>query len=101
MKIKFFLSIEFIFLFVISCAHTQKTGSNLNLSFENVQDGKPVGWYVYLQKNYSVSLDSVTVKSGKYSIAIEYVGYSAYFQSITLALPKNYDGKKHYFIGIH
>jgi len=66
---------------------------NLNLSFEDVQNGKPAVWYIYPQKNYTVSLDSVIVKSGKYSIAIEYIGDSAYFQPVTLILPDNYEGK--------
>jgi len=95
MKTKYFFSIIFIFLFVISCAQTQNTSSNLNLDFENVKNGMPVGWDIYPKrnKNYTVSLDSVHVKSGRYSIAIEFTGDSVYFKPIFLALPDVYEGK--------
>ena len=95
MKTKYFLSIVFVFLFVISCAQTQNSGSNLNLDFENVQNGMPVGWDIYPKrnKNYTVSLDSITVKSGKYSIAMEFTGDSASDKPIFLVLPDVYEGK--------
>ena len=95
MKTKFFHSIFLFFLLVTGCSqnNNQDKNLNLNLNFEDVQNGKPVGWLISTQKNYSVSLDSVTVKSGKYSIAIEFAGDSAYFQPITLQLPHNYEGK--------
>jgi len=94
MKSKLFLSIFFSFLFVIGSSQTKENGLNLNLSFEDIQNGKPAVWYIYPQKNYSVSLDSVNVKSGKYSIAIEFIGDSAYFQPVTITLPNNYEGKR-------
>ena len=94
MRTKYLLSIAFVFLFVISCTKTQNTSSKLNLDFENIQDGKPVGWYIYPQKqrSYIVSLDSVTVKSGKYSISIEFTGDSASGKPISLPLPDVYEG---------
>ena len=59
----------------------------------------PKGWYrMYFQPNYTISIDSTDVKSGSYSVAIEYAGDIAnsqnYFQAIQLILPKNYEGKK-------
>jgi len=94
MKTKYFFSIVFIFLFVISCAKTQNTSSNLNLDFESVKNGKPVGWDIYQKrnKNYTVSLDSINVKSGRYSISIEFTGDSASGKPIFLALPDVYEG---------
>jgi len=95
MKTKLFLSIFLSVLFATGCSqtHDNVASLNLNLNFEDVQDGKPVGWYDESQKGYTVSLDSVTVKSGKYSISIEFTGDSAYFQPVTLTLPNNYEGK--------
>jgi len=94
MKTKLFLLIFLSFLFDIGCSQTNNQGKNLNLSFEDIQDGKPQGWVIHSQPNYSVSLDSVTVKSGKYSIAIEFVGGSTYFHPIMLTLPYNYEGRR-------
>jgi len=93
MKTKYFLSFVFFFLFVISCAQTHNTDLDLNLDFETIQNGKPTGWFIYPNKDYIVSLDSVTVKSGKYSISIEFTGDSASGQSIFLVLPDVYEGK--------
>jgi len=93
MKTKFFLLIFISFLFTIGCSQSQNTGSDLNLNFESIQDGKPVVWQIYPKKNYTVSLDSVNIKSGKYSIAIEFTGDSASFKAISLNLPDVYEGK--------
>ena len=97
MKTKLFLIVFISFLFSIGCSRTSNTGSKLNLSFEDIQNGKPRGWLIYPKKHYTVSLDSVIVKSGKYSIAIEYIEDSTCFlqfdQPVTLVLPNNYAGK--------
>jgi len=92
MKTKFFLSIYLIVLFATSCSHPH-TGLNLNLDFEIVQNGKPDVWQIYPKKNYMVSLDSATVKSGKYSLSIEFTGDSVSFKSILMNLPDIYEGK--------
>jgi len=94
MKTKLFFSIFYLLISAVSCSQTKHANSELNLNFENIQDGKPQGWFIYYQPNYSVSLDSVIVKSGKYSIAIESTGDHIGNQPITLILPENYDGKQ-------
>jgi erythromycin esterase len=93
MKTKVFFLIIFSALLAIGCSHTQNPKINLNLDFEDIQEGKPQGWRFHPLKNYSVSLDSVTVKSGKYSVAIEFTGDSTYFQYVACTLPNNYIGK--------
>jgi len=93
METKILFSIFLSFLLITSCSKNKDTGPKLNLNFEDILNGQPSGWYIYPQNNYSVSLDSVTVKSGKYSMAIEFTGGSAYFQPITMSLPENYEGK--------
>jgi len=94
MKSKKVCLIFLSFLFITACAQTNNQSSNLNLGFENVQNGKPVGWDIYAgrNKNYTVSLDSVNVKSGKYSISIEFTGDSAFGKPIFLVLPDVYEG---------
>ena len=66
---------------------------NLNLDFETIQNGKPTVWQIYPKKNYTVSLDSVTVKSGKYSLSIEFTGDTASGKPIFIVLPNIYEGK--------
>lgn len=100
MKIKLFLSIFILSLLVIySCNQTITNNSILNLDFEKIENGMPKGWYrMYFQPNYTISIDSTDVKSGSYSVAIEYAGGISnsqnYFQAIQLILPKNYEGEK-------
>jgi len=94
MKTKLFLSIIISLLSVINCSQTNNNDSKLNLNFEDIQDGKPRGWFIIQEKNYAVSLDSIHVKSGKYSILIESTGdFVNSQQQITFTLPNNYDGK--------
>ncbi len=94
MKTKLFLLILTSFLFLIGCSQTSSIGSKLNLDFENIQDGKPQDWLISSQPNYSVSIDSVNVKSGKYSMSIEFIGDVGTAHSIAFALPENYDGER-------
>ena len=95
MKTKLFLSIVFLFLLITGCSQTKESRSKLNLSFEDIQNGKPQGWLIYQKQVYRISLDSIHVKSGKYSILIESTGDPGLrdFQPVTLLLPDNYDGK--------
>jgi len=82
-------------LLLIACQCSKKTDSDLNLDFENVENGMPKGWQEFQQEsNYSISLDSDNVKSGKYAIFIESLGDSVSFQAIQLVLPANYEGEK-------
>jgi hypothetical protein len=83
-----------VFLFILSFAACgQKT--KFNLDFEKNKNGFPLGWESPVtSSNYTVSLDSHNVKSGKYSISIEFTGDSAYFEPIWFTLPNNYGGEK-------
>ena len=77
----------------VSC-QARENNSKFNLDFEDILNGKPQGWSATARTGYSVSLDSVNVQSGKYSIFVEYIGESGNFQPITLRLPNNYDGRR-------
>ncbi|GHT64248.1 hypothetical protein AGMMS50239_21620 [Bacteroidia bacterium] len=95
MKRKYFIIIIFlIILFACVRGRKEEKKSQLNLDFEKVENGMPKGWHEIQQdSNYSISLDSVNVKSGKYSITIESKSDSACFQTLLLEIP-NYDGKQ-------
>jgi len=94
MKPKYLLPIFISFLFLISCLQIKISDSGLNLDFETVENGIPKGWDILRQQEYSVSLDSVNVKNGKYSIVLESTGDSVIAQPIAFLLPNNYDGEK-------
>jgi len=96
MKTKILVSALLVILYATSCSQTPNAGLNttdLNLSFENIQNGKPAVWQIYPKKNYTVSLDSMTVKSGKYSLSIEFTGDTASDKPIFIVLPHIYEGK--------
>ncbi|WP_080903066.1 S41 family peptidase [Parabacteroides sp. Marseille-P3160] len=94
MNIKFLLPILFAF-YLIGCRQKDHDYSNFNLSFEKIQNGMPQNWEVYpSQQNYSIYLDSIIVKSGKYAIAIESTGDSITDHAITFNFPNKYEGKK-------
>lgn len=87
-----FIFVFICFLFLLGCHQVEL---NINLNFEDVKNEWPVKWSIYHQQpNYSVSLDSVNVKSGKYAMAVEFIGSISNFQILTFVLPHNYDGKK-------
>ena len=95
MKGNYLISFIILFLFAISCNRFIPPYSTLNLSFENIENGMPAGWRTFhILNDYSVSLDSVEVISGKYSIAIEFKGNYPHFQAVQFVLPSKYDGKK-------
>ena len=94
MKANYFL---IIFLFAIGCKQIDSINTDLNLDFEVIENGMPKGWEIYPQQtDYSVSLDSVNIYSGRYSIAIEYLKDSVFvpYQLIGRILLNNYGGEK-------
>jgi hypothetical protein len=79
------------------CGVTNNADTVLNLDFEILENGFSTGWYGINSGNtlnYTVSLESMNVKSGKYSIAIEFTGDSLSSKFITFILPNNYDEEK-------
>lgn len=73
----------------------------MNLDFEVVENGSPVNWYGFNTVdtlNYTMGVDSVTVKSGKYSVAFACTGSPSGDQTIISVLP-SYEGKKITFSG--
>ncbi len=73
---------------------TEKTSVKLNLDFEIIKSGKPVGWSHFGSENYNISLDSNDVKSGKYSASIEFKEGNPDFKAWAFTIPDKYDGKK-------
>ena len=93
MKKYILLSLILILTIDASC-QTRENSSKFNWDFENILNGKPQGWNISARPGYSVSLDSLNKKSGKYSILIESIEDSADFQSISYTIPSNYDGQQ-------
>ena len=70
----------------------QNTDSEYNLNFEFINNGMPSGWQILYEPISSVSLDSIIVKSGKYSISIENEEDCDFFQMACFVFPR-YTGK--------
>jgi C-terminal processing protease CtpA/Prc len=66
--------------------------SSFNFGFEEVENGIPSSWSSFGSDDYKVGLDSLCVKSGKYSAFIECNGGNGY-KALQFVLP-NYTGKK-------
>ena len=94
MTTKYFLLV--LIFFSLSPGCKQNIYSDLNLDFEKVENRMPKGWQINVpSKDFSVSMDSTIVKSGKYAMSIEFTGEIAGMQNgILLITPEMYQGNK-------
>ncbi len=67
---------------------------NFNFDFEHVVDGMPVGWSAFGNEAYTLSLDSVQAKSGRYAARIGFDGEKPEFRAWAFAIPGSYPGKR-------
>lgn len=89
-----FLTITFIvFALKLSCQSTE-TISKFNFNFESLEYGIPAGWNNYGGSNYTIDVDSITRKNGKYSATIEFKDGNPDFKAWTFIIPDNYAGKE-------
>lgn len=79
---------------VTTYCQTQKTFPKLNFDFEIIEKGNPVGWNNFGSSNYTLSLDSSNVKSGKYAAPIEFREGNPDFRAWAFPIQDNYAGKK-------
>ena len=82
------------FIAVISYCQNNGASSNLNLDFEVVEKGDPVGWNNFGGGNYNLAIDSTNTKSGKYTASIAFNYGKPNFKAWAYTLPNNYAGKK-------
>lgn len=79
----------------VSCiSQINDTLPSLNLDFEAVEKGMPIGWGQFGDPGYRLTLDSATIKSGNYAASIEFVDGNTGFSAWSLAIPGSYPGKK-------
>ena len=84
-------------LLSFACTFSNKADyQKFNLGFEKIENGFPTGWKLESNvSNYNVSVDSINVKSGKYSIIIESMSDSSNsVVELYFTLPENYQGKQ-------
>lgn len=93
MKTQFLLFVSLI-LTISIFSQTNEMVSKFNFDFEKIEKGFPAGWSKGNYLNYSVSSDSIHVKKGKYSTLIQFHEGQPYWETISLELPHNYEGKK-------
>lgn len=73
---------------------TRKTETKFNFGFEEIEKGQPTRWYNFGSADYQIYLDSVSVKSGKYSAVIEFGGETSNYKALAFTLPHNYKGEQ-------
>jgi C-terminal processing protease CtpA/Prc len=71
-----------------------QTSEKFNFDFEIVDNGKPKYWNNFGSSNYTISLDSINKRNGKYSVTIEYKDGNPDFKAWAFTIPDNYSGKK-------
>lgn len=96
MKIRHLFLLLLSNLLLFGCTFSNKTASKFNLDFEKIENGFPTGWNLENHdSNYLISVDSVNVKSGKYSVAIEFQSDSLNsIACLQYTFPENYPGKE-------
>lgn len=78
-------------LFVISACSSKK--NSLNLDFEEHINGFPTIWKAMENSSYKVYVDSINKINGKLSVVIEHINGDVDFESLSITLPNNYEGK--------
>lgn len=90
---KTFLSLLTVCSAVTAYSQTAESQQKFNLDFEVIREGKPVDWYIGQAANYKFTLDSLNVKSGKYSSCIESLDGAVKNMPLIFTIPDNYKGK--------
>jgi len=77
-----------------SIAQVKPTKPQLNLDFEQIKNGRPMGWGVTSNSQYTGQLDSNIFQHGKYAVSLTYLAGEGGFGSINMTIPYSYPGKK-------
>lgn len=77
-----------------SIAQVKPSRPQLNLDFEQVKNGYPIGWGVTSNSQYVGQLDSNIVQQGKYAISLSHLEGEGGFGNIGITIPYSYPGKK-------
>jgi hypothetical protein len=85
--------VTFLTLFIGLTAFCQ-TSEKFNFDFESVDNGKPKDWKYFGSSNYNLAIDTINIKSGKYSASIEFKEGNPDYGAWAFKIPDNYDGKK-------
>jgi C-terminal processing protease CtpA/Prc len=91
---KSILTLLILFISITTYCQNKETISKFNFDFENAEKGSPAGWNNFGSPNYILALDSINIKSGKYSATIEYKEGNPDFKAWAFTIPGNYAGKK-------
>jgi len=93
------MKIASLLLLMANCSNNEKVPAvsafdRYNLNFETIENEMPTGWQANGHEAYKFSIDSIIVKNGKYSAAIENKDESARFGLLGLIIPDNFEGKR-------
>lgn len=91
---KYITTLLILFITISSYCQINDTYSKFNFDFELTEKGKPKNWNIFGSSNYTFTLDSTNVKSGKYSASIDFKEGKSSWRSWGFTIPDNYEGKK-------
>ena len=88
----------FPFLIVLfsltACSQVTKDTATFNFDFEQVEKNYPLYWESFGSSAYTLSVDSIIKKSGKYSATIEYKETSPDYKAWSYPIAASYEGTK-------
>lgn len=87
------LLVALLSLMLSSCFAQTKGSEELNLSFEKLEKGLPELWQHFGAAGSVISIDSTSVRDGKYSVLLEVLNEGS-SKVLSLVLPQNYVGKE-------
>ena len=88
------LLISALLFAIVSNSQILEKQKDFNFDFEHIENKLPVNWESAGSKDYTISIDSLITKHGKYSAVIEINGMTADYKVLKFTLPENYSGKK-------
>ena len=95
MKAKYSITVFIFILFTMSCKQNDHFYADFNFNFEEIENGLPKDWIINpISQQFKVAVDSANVKSGKYSLSMEFIGDSVHQHGAVLPSYEKYTGKK-------
>lgn len=89
----FFVFFNLVFCLFLNGQEIISPKPKFNFDFELLKKEAPVGWTEYGSSNYTLSLDTLCVKNGRYAACIEYKTGETDYKAWGFIIPHSYPGR--------
>ncbi|WP_273214889.1 S41 family peptidase [Runella zeae] len=89
----FFVFFNLVFCLFLNGQEVTSPKPKFNFDFELLKKEAPVGWTEYGSSNYTLSLDTLCVKNGRYAACIEYKTGETDYKAWGFIIPHSYLGR--------